>query len=65
MVEETVPTRWRRMPEMDGARLAEIYETGVPLRAIADRVGLSYGSVHRRLLEAGVTMRPRGGARPR
>lgn len=58
-------TQWRRLPELDGATLAVRYNAGQPLREIAAAVGLSYGSVHRRLSEAGVPMRSRGGARPR
>lgn len=42
-------------------RLAERYRAGVALRALVTESGLSYGTVHLRLQQAGVTMRPVGG----
>lgn len=42
-------------------RLAERYLSGVALRSLATESGLSYGTVHLRLQQAGVTMRPVGG----
>jgi IS30 family transposase len=37
-------------------------ETGLSLRAVAARVGLSHETVRSRLVRAGVQLRPRGGA---
>jgi len=36
------------------------YEAGASVRNIADHIGKSYGFVHRMLVDAGVTLRPRG-----
>ncbi len=44
--------------------LLEHYEQGAPIRALSRECGRSYGDVRRRLLEAGVTMRGRGGSTP-
>ena len=41
------------------------YGAGSPIRKIAEETGRSYGFVHRLLVEAGVTLRKRGGARVR
>lgn len=38
------------------------YERGESIRSMADDIGRSYGFVHGVLVEAGVTMRTRGGA---
>lgn len=38
----------------------ELYEVGSSIREIAKRFGVSYGTVRRMLLNAGVTLRPRG-----
>lgn len=45
------------------AGLVERYTAGVSIRELAEATGRSYGFVHAALLAAGVTMRPRGGAR--
>jgi DNA-binding IclR family transcriptional regulator len=46
------------------ARCVAMYtKEGLSIDAIAQKTGRSYGLVHRLLGEAGVTMRPRGGAR--
>ncbi|MCQ8775042.1 helix-turn-helix domain-containing protein [Streptomyces telluris] len=45
-----------------GARLRKLYEGGASVRELADATGRSYSSVHRLLLEAGTTLRERGGA---
>lgn len=44
-----------------GAELAQVYQSGTSVRAIAEDRGRSYGWVHKLLEEAGVTFRPRGG----
>ncbi|MEZ7004985.1 helix-turn-helix domain-containing protein [Streptomyces sp. AD55] len=45
--------------------LAARYEDGSPIRSLADELDLSYGTVHRLLKEAEVTLRPpRQRARP-
>ncbi|MFI8193280.1 helix-turn-helix domain-containing protein [Streptomyces sp. NPDC085946] len=41
------------------------YESGLSIRAIAEAHGRSYGFVHRVLGEAQVSLRSRGGERPR
>jgi hypothetical protein len=46
------------------AEIKSRYEQQMPIRAIATEIGRSYGFVHRCLDEAGVPMRPRGGAHP-
>lgn len=42
--------------------LVQRYERGESIRSMADDIGRSYGFVHGVLVEAGVTMRTRGGA---
>lgn len=42
------------------AQYARQYEAGDSIRAIAEREGRSYGTVHSLLTEAGVRFRPRG-----
>lgn len=42
-------------------RAAELYATGVPIRSVAAEIGRSYGGTRVLLLEAGVTLRARGG----
>jgi hypothetical protein len=43
------------------AELAEMYAAGATIRSLVARTGRSYGVVHTLLLEAGVTLRDRGG----
>lgn len=45
------------------SRAAELYATGCSIRAVAADLGRSYGFTHALLLEAGVTLRTRGGGR--
>jgi hypothetical protein len=63
-----LPGRGRPAPMDDGNRrigvLVRRYEAGETLAAIASDVGMAPNSVRRRLLEAGVVLRPRG-PRPR
>lgn len=42
---------------------ADLYDRGASVREVADRIGRSYGFAHKLLLEAGVTLRSRGGSR--
>jgi len=44
------------------ANLKQKYSQGWSIRALAETIGRSYGFVHRMLIEAGVTLRGRGGA---
>ncbi|WP_250445327.1 helix-turn-helix domain-containing protein [Actinotalea sp. C106] len=44
------------------ARLVERYSRGESIRSMAEDIGRSYGFVHGVLVEAGVSMRSRGGA---
>jgi hypothetical protein len=46
---------------LDLREATRLYESGLTLRQVAHRVGWSYGGLHSRFAEAGVTMRPRGG----
>ncbi|NJP80765.1 helix-turn-helix domain-containing protein [Streptomyces telluris] len=48
-----------------GAELRALYEDGASIRDLTRSTGRSYGFVHRVLLEAGVTLRGRGGPRVR
>jgi hypothetical protein len=43
------------------AELKRAYENGASIRALAALNGRSYGYVHRALVQAGATMRGRGG----
>jgi len=47
------------------AEMARLYEGGADIRAIAVATGRGYGTTRRMLLEAGVALRSRGGARRR
>ncbi len=42
-------------------RLRIDYEAGATIRTLSEEIGRSYGCVHRLLLEAGATLRQRGG----
>lgn len=44
-----------------GRELAELYALGSTMRSLAARTGRSYGTVRTLLIEAGVTLRDRGG----
>ena len=44
-------------------KAANLYAQGLPVRDIAHQMGRSFGLVRTLLLEAGVTLRPRGGRR--
>lgn len=44
------------------AELKTAYESGAPIRSIADNTKRSYGFVHHLLTEAGTTLRRRGAA---
>lgn len=46
---------------LDLGEATRLYESGLTLRQVAQRVGWSYGGLHSRFAEAGVPMRPRGG----
>ncbi len=37
------------------------YADGASIQDLADTIGRSYGTVHKLLVDAGVTLRPRGG----
>jgi hypothetical protein len=45
--------------------VVERYAAGASLMRLAEDTGRSFGHVRRLLLDAGVTLRPRGGSRPR
>ena len=44
------------------AALKTKYENGATIRQLHEETGRSFGAIQRLLSEAGVTMRPRGGA---
>jgi predicted transcriptional regulator len=45
-------------------QLAEEYRAGASIRQLAQQNGRGYGTIHRLLTEAGVTLRGRGGLHP-
>jgi hypothetical protein len=46
-------------------RAAELYVQGCTIRSVAVQLGRSYGCTRTLLIEAGVRLRPKGGARIR
>jgi len=55
----------RATPEMireETDRATRLYEDGLTIRAIAGRLSRSYGTTYRRLKDAGVMLRSRGGS---
>ncbi|MCP2257690.1 hypothetical protein LX15_001376 [Streptoalloteichus tenebrarius] len=52
-----------RLRQQIAADLKKKYEKGASIRSLARSTGRSYGFVHRILIEAGVQLRGRGGAR--
>lgn len=54
-----------RRPPMDVDRACRAYESGASLRALAAATGFCYGTVRRKLLDAGVVLRSPGGNRRR
>lgn len=65
----TVLPKYRRLVGEERQKvakdLARRYTAGADIRTLAAETGKSYGFTHRILVEAGVTLRPRGGARRR
>lgn len=58
--------RKRLKPEQQERVTSELrkkYDAGASIRALAEESGRSYGYVHRRLYESGVSFRSRGGNR--
>lgn len=59
--------KWARVTGTDRERMKRAakasYEKGHSVRQIAEETGRSYGAIHRLLLDAGVTFRPRGNHR--
>jgi transcriptional regulator of aromatic amino acid metabolism len=49
------------VPEAALDETARLYLSGLSVRAVAKKLGLSYTATHHRLALAGVTMRGRGG----
>ena len=52
-------------PPIDVDQLAADYRAGASIRALAEKTGYCYGTVRRRLLDAGVVLRRPGGNRRR
>ncbi|NNJ04180.1 transcriptional regulator [Streptomyces sp. PKU-MA01144] len=46
-------------------RAADLYEQGSTIKGVAQEISRSYGNTRTLLLEAGVTLRARGGRIPR
>ncbi len=46
--------------ELDEAVISRGYAAGASIRTLATEHGVAYGTMHRRLLAAGVELRPRG-----
>lgn len=44
---------------------ADLYAQGCTIQSVADKIGRSYGGTRALLLEAGVTLRARGGRLPK
>nr|WP_092528444.1 helix-turn-helix domain-containing protein [Amycolatopsis arida] len=63
------PHRYQRITgerrRLLAAWYAERYRAGVPIRALARETNRSFGFVRTALVEAGVSLRPRGGTRQR
>ncbi|OBI36047.1 transcriptional regulator [Mycobacterium sp. E2238] len=55
------PQRSKQTREQLLFELRSAYEGGASIRTLAASTGRSYGSVHSMLLQAGATMRGRGG----
>lgn len=51
----------KRRPDVRTSVLVKAYESGATIRELCERTGLAYGSMHRRLSLAGVSLRGRGG----
>ncbi|OBG92008.1 transcriptional regulator [Mycobacterium sp. E3251] len=58
---KTTPQRSKQTREQLLFELRSAYEGGASIRRLAASTGRSYGSVHSMLLQAGATMRGRGG----
>lgn len=65
---EGVPSRpavkRRRLSDLDRRAVADLYATGMPLRAVADRFGVSKSTAQACLIELGAPLRPRGKRSP-
>jgi hypothetical protein len=51
--------------EETARRAADLYVAGCTIHSTARQIGRSYGNTRQLLLEAGVTLRPRGGMQTR
>lgn len=56
------PSIGRQARALDVPSLVQGYAAGKSIRTLVTETGASYGTVHARLRQAGVAMRPRGGA---
>lgn len=65
---EGVPSRQvgknRRIPDLDRQAVADLYANGMPLRAVADRFGVSKSTAKACLIELGAQLRPVGKRSP-
>lgn len=57
---EGVTLRKRATTPRDAERAARLYESGLSIAEIVERIGYSYSTVRKSLLGSGVAMRPKG-----
>jgi transposase-like protein len=60
-----VTMRWQGLQESDKVVVADLYRDGATLAQLGTQFGVSPNVVRRALLAAGVSLRPRGGSKPR
>lgn len=61
---EGVALREQGITAEDADKAVRLYESGLTIRRVVERVGYSYGTIQRMLNEKGVVMRPGGRATP-
>jgi predicted transcriptional regulator len=56
-----VVTRHKGLSDSDLQQARELYESGLPVAKVGEKLGRAPSTVRRALVQAGVEMRPRGG----
>ena len=56
-----VTTRFQGLTELETTEARELYESGLPLAKVGDKLDRAPSTVRKALVRAGVVMRPRGG----
>jgi transposase len=51
----------KKLTNAERAHAVRDYGRGESIRAVAQKYGCSYGTIHKLLVEVGASMRPRGG----